>query len=42
MLVAGLVKTQVPISAGEGEELRWLLSAVGLPVDAVGRLSPRG
>ena len=42
VLLGGLVKTQVPVSEGESEELRWLLGAVGLPVDAVGRLSLRG
>jgi hypothetical protein len=42
VLVGGLVKTQVPVSEDESEELRWLLSAVGLPVDGVGHLNLRG
>jgi hypothetical protein len=42
VLMGGLVKAQVPVSVGESEELRWLLSALGLPVDAVGRLNLRG
>ena len=42
MLLAGLVKTQVAVTRAEGEELRWLLGAVGLPADPIGQLNVQG
>lgn len=41
ILLGGLIKAQVPISEAEGEELRSLLEAVGLPTEPVGRLNVR-
>lgn len=39
VLVAGLVKTQVPVTASECDELRELLTAMGMPADPVAGLN---
>lgn len=41
VLLAGLVKTQVPVSGAERDELLALLTAMGMPTEPVARLNVR-
>jgi hypothetical protein len=42
ILLAGLVKTMTPVTAGERDELLELLNAMGMPTDPIATLNVQG